>query len=65
MYNLKTDVYKELRLREMQNFVCMDRRKYGFFATCTPVFLVVWEIRVKSWNSIALYGDFCVFLNLL
>jgi len=41
----------------------MDRRKYGFVAICTPVFLVVWEISVKSWISFAFYGDFCVFLN--
>lgn len=45
---MKTDVYKELRLREMENFVCMDRRQYRIFATCTPVCLVVWEISVKS-----------------
>ena len=47
-YNLKTDVYKELRLREMQNFVCMDRRQYRIFATCNQICLVVWEISVKS-----------------
>ena len=27
--------------------------------------VLFWEISVKSWISFALYGDFCVFLNLL